>query len=126
MVDIDSSYWIKQNSLDINTDRFGQTGNVFQKNDQTISKLFSGNGYSQIDSALTSTLYGVDIFGTGSPAQQTHEQFGLTFFTRPMLNLSYDNIIMDRTLTPMLSKEPLSIGRYVRAMLDPLEIGNVL
>ena len=120
MVDIDSSYRIKQNSLDINTDRFGQTGNVFQKNDQTISKLFSGNGYSQIDSALTSTLYGVDIFGTGSPAQQTHEQFGLTFFTRPMLNLSYDNIIMDRTLTPMLSKEPLSIGRYVRAMLDPL------
>jgi hypothetical protein len=49
MVDIDSSYWIKQNSLDINTDRFGQTGNVFQKNDQTISKLFSGNGHRTPD-----------------------------------------------------------------------------
>ncbi len=120
MVDIDGSYGIKQSSLDMKSDRLGQTGSVFPKNDQTISKLFAGNGYSQIDSALTSTLYGVDIFGTGSPAQQTHEQFGLTFFTRPMLNLSYDNIIMDRTLTPMLSKEPLSIGRYVRAMLDPL------
>lgn len=119
MVDINDGFGL-ESPLDIDVNRFNQTGSVFQKGDDTIARLFGGNGFSHLDSALTSTMYGIDIFGTGSPAQQTHEQFGLTFFTRPMLNLSYDNITHDRTLVALGSKEKMSIGRYVRAMLDPL------
>ena len=120
MVDIDGSYLIKKKTLDLQETRLSQTGTVLKKGDDLISTLYAGNGYAYLDSALTSTIYGIDIFGTGSPAQQAHEQFGLTFFTRPMLNLSYDNITADRTLTPLGTLEPMSIGRYVRAMLDPL------
>lgn len=120
MVDIDGSYLIKKKQIDLQDTRFNQTGSMLKGNDDIISTLYAGNGYAHLDSALTSTIYGIDIFGTGSPAQQTHEQFGLTFFTRPMLNLSYDNITVDRTLNPLGTLEPLSIGRYVRAMLDPL------
>lgn len=121
MNDIDSGYGINKDSLDIDAARFAQTGNIFQASDETLARLYSRNGaFAYLDSALTSTLYGIDIFGTGSPAQQLHEQFGLIFFTRPMLNLSYDNITRDRTLTPLLTKESSSIGRYVKAILDPL------
>lgn len=125
LTDIDEGFGIKKESIDVNAERLKQTGSVFKNGDETISQLFSNNGYSQLDSALTSSMYGIDIFGTGSPAQQTHEQYGLTFFTRPMLNLSYDNITTDRTLTALASGEPLSIGRYVRALLDPIgQISN--
>ena len=120
MVDIDGSYLIKKKTLDLQETRLSQTGTVLKKGDDLISTLYAGNGYAYLDSALTSTIYGIDIFGTGSPAQQAHEQFGLTFFTRPMLNLSYHNTSAEPTLTPLMTKEKVSIGAYVRAMLDPL------
>lgn len=111
---------ITSSTLSIDETRLEQTGNAFKEGDETISKLFSANGFSMLNSALTSSLYGIDIFGTGSPAQMLQEQYGLVFFTRPMLNLSHDNVTSDPTLSHMLNTNTLSIGRYVRAMLDPM------
>lgn len=106
---------------DINPDRLASTGNIFN-NDTTLNNILIRNGFSQYQNALSSTLYGLDIQGAGTPAPTTQETFGLTFFTRPMLNLSYYNLRADRTLAIMDNDNPYTVARYVKSILDP--IGN--
>lgn len=95
-------------------------GYATKSKSEEISRIFRGNGFSSHYSPLTSTLYGIDISGTPTPAQQPHEQTGLTFFTRPLLKLSYDNIGAERTFNPMGTTDRISVGAYVQAILDPL------
>lgn len=104
----------------MDTDRLLSTGKIFSTDDQTLNLITRGAGFSEFGSALTSSLYGIDIQGTGTPAQQVQEQHGLVFFTRPLLNLSYYNLQADRVLMPMRTKRPNSVAAYVRAMLDPI------
>ena len=85
-----------------------------------VDNMLTAYGFGRTDQRIVNNLRAFNIIQNQSNPQVQVENMGYVFFTRPSLNLSYDNIIMDRTLTPMLSKEPLSIGRYVRAMLDPL------
>lgn len=99
------------------------TGTTFPKDDKTLDLLTKSNGFGAAMAPLTSTLYGLDIFNQGSPAQQTHESYGLVFFTRPMLNLSYYNLKADRIFTPMMTNNANSIAGYVRAILDPIGAG---
>lgn len=119
MADIETNTSIKTDSLKYDSEAFPDTGSAFD--DRRIgAKLFGDGGIATSDTALSSTLKGLDIFNNPTPAQQTHEQNGLIFFTRPMLNLSYHNTSADPTLTPLMTRERTSIGAYVRAMLDPL------
>lgn len=78
----------------------------------------AGLGY--LDSAITQAYSGFNIFNTGVAAPLNNEQQGFTFFTRPLLNLSYDNIIQDRSFTLMLAELEESMPRAVRAFLDPV------
>lgn len=82
--------------------------------------IYRSNGFGRYTSALTSSLYGLDIAGNHTPAPLPLEQYGLVFFTRPMMNLSYDNITAERTFSPMLTKDRTSVAAYVQATLDPL------
>lgn len=52
------------------------------------------------------------------------DQTGLTFITRPELNLTRANITHDRELTPMLSANELTVQRGIRALLDPWAAHN--
>lgn len=109
------------NSYTIDNDRLIQTGSVFQ-NSKHLDEILMSNGFSQFDNALSSSLYGIDILSSPSPAQMTNEHNGLVFFTRPMLNLSYYNLTVERSFTPMMTANNKSVAAYVRAILDP--IGN--
>ena len=100
--------------------RIISTGSAFESTDTTIDNITRNLGFSQFASALTASMYGVDITGTGTPAQQMSDQYGLTFFTRPLLNLSYYNLKAYPDFTPMMQDNPKHIGSYVRAMLDPI------
>lgn len=119
MADIDTSTIIRSANLKYEEGTFADRGRSFD-DARLSSRLFGDGGIASSDSALSSTLKGIDIFNNPTPAQQTHEQHGLVFFTRPMLNLSYHNTSVEPTLTPLMTKEKVSIGAYVRAMLDPL------
>lgn len=77
------------------------------------------SGYGDLTSALRNTLMGFNHRGFGSPVPYNAENHGITFFTRPRLNLSYDNVAMDRVLTPFLVDNPDSYQRALRLMLDP-------
>lgn len=78
------------------------------------------SGYGNLTEAATNAVFGLNHRGVGNPIPYNTDNHGLTFFTRPRLNLSYDNVAMDRRLTPLLTEEKLSYQRAIRTILDPI------
>jgi hypothetical protein len=95
-------------------------GSIIAPGNNILEKITRQNGYGSLASALTASFYGINHRGMGNPVPLNNNQYGMVFFTRPRLNLSYDNVIFDRTFTPMLSTEKASVARAVRAILDPV------
>lgn len=89
------------------------------KKDQ-IDIISRQSGLGSLTSAITNTFYGINHRGLGNPVPQNADQHGLTFFTRPRLNLSYDNIATTRKLTGLLTQRADTIQRAVRVLLDPV------
>jgi len=81
-----------------------------------ISKL---NGYGSLSTSQTDNMRGINVNRNGSPVPKNKDAHGYTFFTRPDLNLSDDNLSTDRMLTPLLSRDSRSMARALRTMLDP-------
>lgn len=81
-----------------------------------ISRL---SGLGSREESLNNVLYGINDLGYHSPIPMNTDAHGIIFFTRPRLNLSYDNLAMIRTLTPLLTSEENSYQRAIRAYLDP-------
>ena len=69
--------------------------------------------------AGTNNLYGFNHRNVKTPVPENREIYGLTFFTRPQLNFSDQNLTRNRKFYPLLSKDNMSIQKYVRCMLDP-------
>ena len=84
-----------------------------------IGNISRATGYGNLSTAFTNMFRGINYRGPGNPLPINTDQHGFTFFTRPCLNLSYDNISSNRMFTPMLTENPLSLQRIVRAYLDP-------
>ncbi len=81
-----------------------------------------GTGIGSLSDAITNTFYGFNHGVSGNPVPYNTENQGLTFFTRPRMNLSYDNLAMDRRMMTIASRDPNSIQAAIRSYLDP--IGN--
>lgn len=87
---------------------------------ESVDTITKNNGYGEFSSIASKSFYGINYRGFGNPIPMNKDQFGLTFFTRPKLNLSYDNISRVRAMTLMLSEKKESVPRAVRAWLDPI------
>lgn len=81
------------------------------------------SGYGSLDDAITNTFYGFNHRGFGNPVPYNTENQGLTFFVRPRLNLSYDNLAMVRKMMPLATWDTQTIQSAIRAYLDP--VGNM-
>jgi len=77
------------------------------------------NGLGSISESYFNTFRGFNHRGAGLPVTYNMDSQGLTFFTRPNLNLSYDNAINDRAFFAIHNDNEASIGRAVLCMLDP-------
>lgn len=86
---------------------------------ELMVRLAREQAYGTRNSIFADILGGFNRRAQGVNAPANSDQHGLTFFTRPNLNLSYDNLTMVRSLTPLMSGNPHSIQRAVRALLDP-------
>lgn len=100
--------------------RFLSTGSVLPSNDTTVDDIFRELGFGSNKSRLTSLVWGFDHESIGTNLDLPRDEYGMVFFTKPRLNLSYDNLFMDRVLSPMASRNPLSVPRIVKAYLDPV------
>lgn len=69
--------------------------------------------------ASSEDLMGLNHTKVNSATLDHRESFGYTFFTRPQLNLTDDNLVHNRKFTNLLTTDPNTIQRYVRMILDP-------
>lgn len=71
--------------------------------------------------AGTNNMFGINHRGIKSPVPENRDQYGLTFFTRPQLNLSSGNIRKDRKFYDLLNNanSRANIQSFVRNTLDP-------
>ena len=91
-------------------------GKQFTDNRDEVSRSV---GIGSLDSAQALLYQGINHRGIGNPVPRNTDNVGITFFTRPRLNLSYDNLAMDRTLSTLLVNDEKSIQQIIRAYLDP-------
>lgn len=82
------------------------------------NSVFKNGGIGSITDAIGSSLRGINHRQTPTAITHNKDFFGLTFFTRPDLNLTYDNVRAVRQLAPLLTTDPNSIPRVIRCLLD--------
>jgi hypothetical protein len=85
----------------------------------SLNDVFKATPTGAIDSAIGGVFYGINHRQTHAPVPINKDYFGLTFFTRPQLNLSLENARAVRQFIPLLTKEEASIQRIIRSYLDP-------
>lgn len=83
-----------------------------------VDRISRELGHGNLWSAVTDTFYGINHRGTGSPVPFNADQHGLTFFTKPRLNLSYDNARVDSVFLPYMVEDRKSPYRAIRCYLD--------
>lgn len=85
-----------------------------------ISKM-GGKGSSV--QSIFEQLRGINSLGTHPTMPANREQFGLTFFTRPRMNLHDTNLRNWRPFFSMIGGEnSANLPRAIRAMLDPVGV----
>lgn len=84
-----------------------------------IDRVFSQSGSGSLDSAITNNYWGVNHRQQPGAMSINRDYYGLTFFTRPNLNLSTENIRATRILSPLLNNNSSSTQRIIRSILDP-------
>ena len=87
-----------------------------------IDHVLRGSGFGRLSDAFANTFYGFNQGLVGNPIPYNTENHGLTFFVRPRLNLTYDNLKMVRTMMPLAAEDSTTIQAAIRAYLDP--VGN--
>lgn len=108
------------NPNDVGTESFSQRGTIFPSGDTTINDIFREQGHGSFSALNTAALWGVDHQGISTYIDSPQEEYGIVLFTKPMLNLSYNNILQDNRFVAMASDNALSMPRIVKAMLDPV------
>lgn len=107
-------------SLDDDIEHFKRTGNRYSDTENIFDKLGRFSGYNPIRSALTDAYRGINQNAASVYVPVDNSQYGLVFFTRPRLNLSYYNITQDRVFTPLHNTDKTSTYSVIRAYLDPI------
>jgi hypothetical protein len=94
-------------------------GGGFDSDDALMRRLTREQGMGALGARFHDLLGGYNRTQQGSAVPANTDMQGLTFFSRPNLNLSYDNIMASRQLSVMASNKPTSYNRIIRRMLWP-------
>lgn len=87
--------------------------------DDFINQIFKNTGHTTRSQAMRDVMYGINISGRNPGVPVNNANHGFTFYTKPCLNLSDSNCMIDRRLQALLTENPASIQRMIRAFLDP-------
>jgi hypothetical protein len=85
----------------------------------TLSDIYRLTALGDPSTAVGVTLFGINHRRTPMAVPINRDDHGLTFFTRPQLNLTDDNASALRQMVPLLTTADVSIQRMVRKLLDP-------
>jgi len=76
-------------------------------------------GWGPTGTEVTEALHGFNMMPTHHPLRSNTDTLGYVFFTRPRLNLSYNNLLLDRRLSPFLTQDPKTLHYAIKHMLSP-------
>jgi hypothetical protein len=85
----------------------------------TFDHLARSLDYHSQDNALMLNLNGFNHFNKRNIMPMSKNLQGFTFFVRPQLNMSQENLRQHRLLLSLVNSSPMSVGTYIRTMLDP-------
>lgn len=85
-----------------------------------IDRINHSKGSGSLQQAIYQLFYGLNRFSGVPYAPLNRTGNGYVFFTRPCLNLSYNNLTQVRTFTSLLSNSERGTMRAIRALLDPI------
>lgn len=94
------------------------TNRGFTDYSEWFSKISMENALGSRDSIFHDVMYGINRRMRGDNVPANNDLQGLTFLTRPNLNLTYDNISQVRVMSHLLTEDPLTFQRAVRVLLD--------
>lgn len=83
-----------------------------------LDKVFQSTSVGPLTTAIGDTFYGLNHRQMPNPVPINKDHFGLTFFTRPLMNMTTENLRMVRQMMPLLTTESASIPRIIRCTLD--------
>lgn len=108
------------NRLDLTIDQIYRLGSGDKSDIQAgLERVYNSTPLGPLSSNLVNTVYGINHRQTQLALPFNKDSYGLTFFTRPRMNLTTDNVRFVRQMIPLLNSEPRSIQRIIRATLDP-------
>lgn len=86
-----------------------------------LDYAFRENGGPGYQSALVNMLRGIRILGPGNQlAPIPDDTIGLAFVSRPMLNLSDENVVKHPQLAPLYKPQKNTLMAYIKGLLDPV------
>lgn len=85
---------------------------------QALDEVYSKTAVGNLSSAISDTFYGLNHRKQPNSVPVNKDEHGLTFFTRPRMNMTKNNLRQVRQFVPMLTTNSVSIPRAIRAMLD--------
>lgn len=83
-----------------------------------VEDVWARSAMGNPGTAVTDTLYGINHRSLANSIPINKDYFGLTFFTKPDLRFTTDNLLKLRKFAPMLTSRETSLPRAIRAMLD--------
>jgi hypothetical protein len=109
------------NRLDLTVDQIYQLGKKGSEDLQAgLERVYNATPLGPLASNMVNTVYGINHRQTQLALPFNRDGYGLTFFTRPRMNLTTNNVRYVQQLYPLLNTEPRSIQRIIRCTLDPL------
>lgn len=85
----------------------------------SLDDYFQTLPIGSLNRAILNNAYGINHRQVPGMVSSNWDLYGLTFFTRPQLNLQSDNIRNIRQFYPLLTDNDQSMQRFVRTTLDP-------
>jgi len=86
--------------------------------DNSVENI-QGGSIGAIQTAIGNNIYGINHRQVPSAVPMNKDNYGLTFFVRPQLNMQAANLRNLRLFTPLLSTDRTSFPRITRCLLDP-------
>ena len=74
---------------------------------------------NSVAKASSNTLFGLNATASRAIVNENRDRQGFVFFTRPQLNMTAVNLRNVRQMYNLLTKDPLTVQRYIRCVLDP-------
>lgn len=92
--------------------------------EEALDLVSRRSGYGTRTDAHSQILKGINHRGLGNPVLTNRDDQGIMFITRPNLNLSFDNIAMNRPLTTLLTSRSDTYQAYIRCVLDHVGVND--